>query len=178
MSRSGRIQIAIPENTEVKIENGIFHAKGRLGELSYQFNQSANVEKVENNIVVKSSGNSKQLNQMWGTVRSRIFNVIIGVSEGFTKELELNGVGYKANQKGNVLELSLGYSHTINFPIPEDIKIEVPKPTFIKVSGVDKQRVGQVAANIREFRKPEPFKGKGVKYKDEYIRRKEGKKKW
>ena len=177
MSRSGRIQIAIPENTEVKIENGIFHAKGRLGELSYQFNQSANVEKVENNIVVKSSGNSKQLNQMWGTVRSRIFNVIIGVSEGFTKELELNGVGYKANQKGNVLELSLGYSHTINFPIPEDIKIEVPKPTFIKVSGVDKQRVGQVAANIREFRKPEPFKGKGIKYSNEFIFRKEGKKK-
>ena len=91
--------------------------------------------------------------------------------------MELNGVGYKANQKGNVLELSLGFSHTINFPIPEDIKIEVPKPTFIKVSGIDKQRVGQVAANIREFRKPEPFKGKGVKYKDEYIRRKEGKKK-
>ena len=133
MSRSGRIQIAIPENTEVKIENGIFHAKGRLGELSYQFNQSANVEKVENN---------------------------------------------RASNQGQKLDLSLGYSHTINFPIPEDIKIEVPKPTFIKVSGVDKQRVGQVAANIREFRKPEPFKGKGVKYKDEYIRRKEGKKKW
>ena len=178
MSRSGRIAIKVPENTEVKVENGIFFAKGKLGELSYQFNNQANVELVDNNIVVKPAGETKQLNQMWGTVRSRIFNVVVGVSNGFSKELELNGVGYKANQKGNILELFLGYSHTINFSIPSDIKIEVPKPTAIKVSGIDKQRVGQVAANIREFRKPEPFKGKGVKYKDEYIRRKEGKKKW
>ena len=178
MSRSGRIAIKVPENTEVKVENGIFFAKGKLGELSYQFNNQANVELVDNNIVVKPAGETKQLNQMWGTVRSRIFNVVVGVSNGFSKELELNGVGYKANQKGNILELFLGFSHTINFSIPSDIKIEVPKPTAIKVSGIDKQRVGQVAANIREFRKPEPFKGKGVKYKDEYIRRKEGKKKW
>ena len=177
MSRSGRIAIKVPENTEVKVENGIFFAKGKLGELSYQFNNQANVELVDNNIVVKPAGETKQLNQMWGTVRSRIFNVVVGVSNGFSKELELNGVGYKANQNGNILELFLGYSHTINFSIPSDIKIEVPKPTAIKVSGIDKQRVGQVAANIREFRKPEPFKGKGVKYKDEYIRRKEGKKK-
>ena len=177
MSRSGRIAIKVPENTEVKVENGIFFAKGKLGELSYQFNNQANVELVDNNIVVKPAGETKQLNQMWGTVRSRIFNVVVGVSNGFSKELELNGVGYKANQKGNILELFLGYSHTINFSIPSDIKIEVPKPTAIKVSGIDKQRVGQVAANIREFRKPKPFKGKGVTYKDEYIRRKEGKKK-
>ena len=177
MSRSGRIAIRVPENTEVKVENGIFFAKGKLGELSYQFNNQASVELVDNNIVVKSAGETKQLNQMWGTVRSRIFNVVIGVSDGFSKELELNGVGYKANQKGNVLELFLGYSHTINFSIPSDVKIEVPKPTSIKVSGIDKQRVGQVAANIREFRKPEPFKGKGIKYSDEFIFRKEGKKK-
>ena len=114
---------------------------------------------------------------MWGTVRSRISNLLTGVSKGFSKELELNGVGYKANQKGDTLELLLGYSHPINFEIPNGIKVDVPKPTSIIISGSDKQRVGQVAANIREFRKPEPFKGKGVKYKDEVIRRKEGKKK-
>ena len=178
MSRNGRIPINIPENTQVRIEGGVIFAKGKLGELSFAFNNDAKVEVNENDVTVSKGGESRHFAMMWGTVRSRIFNLVIGVSQGFTKELELNGVGYKANQKGNVLELSLGFSHTINFPIPEDIKIEVPKPTFIKVSGIDKQRVGQVAANIREFRKPEPFKGKGVKYKDEYIRRKEGKKKW
>ena len=114
---------------------------------------------------------------MWGTVRSRINNMIEGVSVGYVKELVLNGVGYKAVQKGKVLELLLGYSHPINFQIPEDLKVEVPKPTEIKISGIDKQRVGQIAANIRSYRKPEPYKGKGIKYKDEIIRRKEGKKK-
>ena len=177
MSRSGRIPIKVPENTEIKIETGVLRAKGKLGELSYIFDNSAKVELVGNDIVVLPIGKSKQLNQMWGTVRSRILNVILGVTEGFSKELELNGVGYKASQKGNILELLLGYSHPINFPIPDDIKIEVPKPTSIKISGIDKQRVGQVAANIREYRKPEPYKGKGVKYKEEIIRRKEGKKK-
>ena len=115
---------------------------------------------------------------MWGTVRSRIRNIVDGVSTGFVKELELNGVGYKATQKGKILELLLGYSHPINFDVPDDLKIEVPKPTQIKISGIDKQKVGQIAANIRSFRKPEPYKGKGVKYKDEVIKRKEGKKKW
>ena len=113
---------------------------------------------------------------MWGTVRSRINNMIEGVSVGYVKELVLNGVGYKATQKVKVLELLLGYSHPINFQIPEDLKVEVPKPTQIKISGIDKQRVGQIAANIRSYRKPEPYKGKGIKYKDEIIRRKEGKK--
>ena len=112
-----------------------------------------------------------------GTVRSRIFNLIEGVSIGYTKELELVGVGYKAAPKGKTLELNLGFSHPVNFEIPEDLKIEVPKPTTIKISGIDKQRVGQIAANIRSYRKPEPYKGKGVKYKDEHVRRKEGKKK-
>ena len=178
MSRSGRIPISIPESTDVRLDSGVIYAKGKLGELSFKYESNAKVEIKDKQIFISKGGESPLYLRMWGTVRSRIFNLVIGVSQGFTKELELNGVGYKANQKGNVLELSLGFSHTINFPIPEDIKIEVPKPTFIKVSGIDKQRVGQVAANIREFRKPEPFKGKGVKYKDEYIRRKEGKKKW
>ena len=177
MSRSGRIPINIPDNTEVRIENEVFFAKGKLGELSFDFKSNAKVEIKDNTIIVKKSGDSISHQKMWGTVRSRISNIVDGVSSGFTKELELNGVGYKAAQKGKTLELLLGYSHPINFDIPEDLKIEVPKPTEIKISGIDKQKVGQVAANIRSFRKPEPYKGKGIKYKEEIIKRKEGKKK-
>lgn len=177
MSRSGRIPISIPESTEVKIENNIIFAKGKLGELSFNFKSDAKVEIKDNSILVDKSSDSIAHQKMWGTVRSRINNIINGVSNGFKKELELNGVGYKATQKGKTLELLLGYSHPINFNIPDDLKIEVPKPTEIKISGIDKQKVGQVAANIRSFRKPEPYKGKGIKYKDETIRRKEGKKK-
>ena len=177
MSRGGRIPINIPENTQVRLENGILYAKGKLGELSYAFNKDAKVEVGDNSVIVSKGGNSRQHSQMWGTVRSRINNVILGVSSGFVKELILNGVGYKAAQKGKILELLLGYSHPIKFDIPDDLKVEVPKPTEIKISGIDKQKVGQIAANIRSYRKPEPYKGKGIKYKDEIIRRKEGKKK-
>ena len=177
MSRNGRIPINIPENTQVRVEKGVIFAKGKLGELSFAFNKDAKVEVAESNIVVSKGGESRHHKQMWGTVRSRINNIIEGVTVGYIKELVLNGVGYKAAQKGKVLELLLGYSHPINFQIPEDLKVEVPKPTEIKISGIDKQRVGQIAANIRSYRKPEPYKGKGIKYKDEIIRRKEGKKK-
>ena len=177
MSRSGRIPLSVPENTDIDIRDGTIYAKGKLGELSFNFQNNAKVDLKDNLIKVEPAGNSKFYHQMWGTVRSRISNILTGVSKGFSKELELNGVGYKANQKGNKLELLLGYSHPINFDIPSGIKVEVPKPTSIIISGTDKQQVGQVAANIREFRKPEPFKGKGVKYKEEIIRRKEGKKK-
>ena len=178
MSRSGRIPISVPENTEVKIENNVFSAKGKLGELSYDFKSHAKVEIKNNMIYVNKFSDSITHQKMWGTVRSRINNIIAGVSTGFTKELELNGVGYKATQKGKILELLLGYSHPINFNVPDDLKIDVPKPTEIKISGIDKQKVGQIAANIRSFRKPEPYKGKGIKYREEVIKRKEGKKKW
>ena len=161
----------------MEIENSIITAKGKLGELSFDYRSEAKVEIKENYIHVTKAGDSIFNEKMWGTVRSRVNNIIDGVSKGFSKELELNGVGYKATQKGKILELLLGYSHPINFDIPDDLKIEVPKPTQIIISGIDKQRVGQVAANIRSFRKPEPYKGKGVKYKEEIIRRKEGKKK-
>ena len=177
MSRSGRIPIKIPENTEVRIENGKIFAKGKLGESSFVFNDSAKVKVEAGNVLVSSAGDTTENNQMWGTVRSRINNLLLGVSNGFVKELQLNGVGYKAALKGKKLELMLGFSHPINFEIPEDLIIQVAKPTEIKISGIDKQRVGQIAANIRSYRKPEPYKGKGVKYKDEIIRRKEGKKK-
>ena len=177
MSRSGRIPISIPESIDVRLDSGVIYAKGKLGELSFKYESNAKVEIKDKQILVSKGGESPLYSRMWGTVRSRINNIIEGVSEGFVKELELVGVGYKAAPKGKILELNLGFSHPINFQIPEDLKIEVPKPTSIKISGIDKQRVGQIAANIRSYRKPEPYKGKGVKYKDEYVRRKEGKKK-
>ena len=177
MSRSGRIPINVPENTEIMVEDGIITAKGKLGELSFNFGKNAKVDFEDKIITVSKAGNNKHFEKMWGTVRSRILDIIEGVSNGFVKELELNGVGYKAAEKGKSIELNLGYSHPINFPVPEGLKIEVPKPTQIKVSGIDKQKVGQIASEIRSFRKPEPFKGKGIKYKEEIIRRKEGKKK-
>lgn len=178
MSRSGRIPIIVPESTQVRVENGIFYAKGKLGELSFDVGKTANVDINEQKVNITPFDDSKVSRKMWGTVRSQINNTILGVTNGFEKELQLNGVGYKAAIKGKILELLLGFSHPISFPIPDDIKIELPKPTQIKISGISKQKVGQIAANIRSYRKPEPYKGKGVKYSDETIRRKEGKKKW
>ena len=138
MSRSGRIPISIPEDTDVKIENNVIFAKGKLGELSYNFKHNAKVEIKDKTIYVNKSGDSISQQKMWGTVRSRIRNIVDGVSTGFVKELELNGVGYKATQKGKILELLLGYSHPINFDVPDNLKIEVPKPTQIRISGIDK----------------------------------------
>lgn len=178
MSRSGRIPIEIPESTNVTLSEGYIVAKGKLGELKFKLDHFTDVKLNDKSIIVKPKDQSKRSKEMWGTVRSRIVNLIQGVSEGFSKNLLLNGVGYKAILKGKVLELNLGYSHPINFDIPEDITITVKKPTEISVFGSDKQKVGQIASNIRSFRKPEPYKGKGIKYEDEFIRRKEGKKKW
>ena len=178
MSRSGRIPITIPDSTQVRIEKDIFFAKGKLGELNFNVGKSANIDINEKEVIISPSDSTKASLIMWGTVRSQINNLIVGVTNGFQKELQLNGVGYKASLKDGILELLLGFSHPINFHIPEDIKIELPKPTQIKIFGISKQKVGQIAANIRSFRKPEPYKGKGVKYSDEIIRRKEGKKKW
>jgi len=128
-------------------------------------------------IVVKPADNSKRARQMWGMSRTQVANCMKGVSDGFMKKLEINGVGYRAAVQGKVLKLSLGYSHDVDFNIPDGIEVKTPKPTEIEISGIDQQLVGQVAANIREWRKPEPYKGKGIRYADEYIFRKEGKKK-
>ena len=176
MSRNGRIPINIPENTQVRVENGSIFRKVNLENYLLFLIKTRKLRSLKI-IIVSKGGDSRRFSQMWGTVRSRINNIVQGVSVGYVKELVLNGVGYKAAQKGKILELLLGYSHPINFEIPDDLKVEVPKPTEIKITGIDKQRVGQIAANIRSFRKPEPYKGKGIKYKDEIIRRKEGKKK-
>lgn len=178
MSRSGRIPVQIPEQTEVRFDSGIFYAKGKLGSQEYKVGDNANVKLEGDNVHISPKDETSFSSKMWGTVRSQISNTILGVSSGFKKELQLNGVGYKASLKGKTLELLLGYSHPINFVIPEDIKVDLPKPTEIIISGISKHKVGQIAANIRSYRKPEPYKGKGIKYKDEVIRRKEGKKKW
>ena len=177
MSRVGKNPVAIPSGVTVQIADGVVKTKGKLGELSLSTSDQVDVSLEDNQVVVKPTNDSKQARIMWGTVRSIVANMVTGVSQGYTKQLEINGVGYRAAVQGKVLQLQLGYSHDVNFPIPADVTIKCDKPTSITISGADKQRVGQVAAEIRAYRKPEPYKGKGIKYADETILRKEGKKK-
>lgn len=177
MSRIGKKPIAIPSGVTVTIDGQDVKVKGSKGELALTLVDDVKVEQRDEGIVVEPRGESKRARSMWGMSRTLVGNMITGVSEGFTKELEINGVGYRAQMKGKDLQLQLGFSHDVLFPVPDGIKIECEKNTQIKISGVDKQQVGQVAAKIRSYRPPEPYKGKGVKYADEYIFRKEGKKK-
>ena len=178
MSRVGKYPVTIPAGVTVVINDNTVTAKGKLGELSCSFDASHVAAKIEENAVrVSPLSDSKQSRALWGTTRANINTMIKGVSEGFTRNLELLGVGYKARVEGTKLILSLGYSHDVIFPAPEGVKIACPSATNISISGADKQLVGQVAAEIREFRKPEPYKGKGIRKEGEYVRRKEGKKK-
>ena len=177
MSRVGLNPVSVPEGVSVTIAEGEITAKGKLGELSYGFVKDVNVTMEDGLIKVTPKNESKRTLTMWGTTRSQIFNLVKGVDEGFSVTLEINGVGYRAAMEGKNLVLQLGYSHNVVFPIPEGVTIKCAKPTEIIVLGANKQQVGQVAANIRSFRRPEPYKGKGIKYTDEYIMRKEGKKK-
>ncbi len=177
MSRIGNSPVSIPSGVTVNIDGRKVTAKGKLGELSLDLVDDVDVVMENEALSVKPKNNSKRARSMWGTTASRISNIVKGVDEGFSVELEINGVGYRAAVKGKQLNLQLGYSHDIDFPIPDGIKIACAKPTSVTISGADKQLVGQIAANIRSFRKPEPYKGKGVKYLDETIFRKEGKKK-
>ena len=177
MSRVGKNPVEIPSGVDVAIKGGLVSAKGKLGVLDFQAGEEVEVTQEDGKVWVKPANDGKRARAMWGTVRSRIQNMVIGVSEGFTKNLEINGVGYRASVQGQSLNLQLGFSHDVNYPIPEGITIKCEKPTAIAVSGADKQKVGQVAAEIRGYRPPEPYKGKGVKYADEVILRKEGKKK-
>jgi large subunit ribosomal protein L6 len=174
MSRIGKQPINIPNGVDVKVENGdIIITKGKLSE-TINIGDRVDVN-IENNVITFSpKGQDRQSRAFWGTYRALTANAIVGLSEGFKKSLEINGVGYRAAVKGKTLELQLGYSHPINFEIPEGIEITVEK-NIITVKGNNKQQVGQVAADIRSFRKPEPYKGKGVKYTDEVIIRKAGK---
>ncbi len=178
MSRVGKNPVAIPDGAEVRYESAVLSAKGRLGELSFPVSEEfVEIELADGLITVRPRDESKRARAMWGTTRSLAQNIVTGVSRGFTRNLEISGVGYRAEVRGRVLVLSLGYSHPVEYPIPEGIEIVCERPTTIAVSGADRQRVGQVAAEIRAWRKPEPYKGKGVRYEGEYIFRKEGKKK-
>jgi large subunit ribosomal protein L6 len=177
MSRVGKNPVTVPKGVTVDIAGRTLKAKGKLGELSLDLSEQVDVALEDGHVTVKPANDSKQSRVMWGTVRNLVRNMVVGVADGFTKQLEINGVGYRAAVQGKVLQLQLGYSHDVNYPIPADVAIKCDKPTSITISGADKQRVGQVAAEIRAYRKPEPYKGKGIKYADEHIRRKEGKKK-
>lgn len=177
MSRVGSSPVTLPDGVSIEIAGNLVTAKGKLGELSVTLTDDVKVEQEDGTVTVSPLYSHKRARQMWGTARSVISNLVEGVSEGFSKKLEINGVGYRAQVQGNAVVLQLGFSHEVRYPIPEGIKIEAPEQTQLIISGADKQRVGQVAAEIRAYRPPEPYKGKGVKYSDEYILRKEGKKK-
>jgi large subunit ribosomal protein L6 len=177
MSRIGKKAIAVPQGVTVSVNGQQVKAKGPKGELEFVVNDLCTVALEDNKLAVKPVDNSKPARSMWGMNRTRLANMVDGVANEFTKSLNLVGVGYRAQMKGASLNLALGFSHDINFDIPQGIKVVTPKPTEIIITGIDKQKVGQTAAEIRAFRPPEPYKGKGVKYADEYIFRKEGKKK-
>ncbi len=177
MSRVGSNPVTVPDGVTVELNGNIVTAKGKLGELSVTLTDDVKVEQADGQVTVTPLAQHKRARQMWGTARSVIDGLVIGVSEGFTKKLEINGVGYRAQIQGKDVVLQLGFSHEVRYPIPEGIKIEAVEQNQLIISGASKQRVGQVAAEIRSYRPPEPYKGKGVKYDDEFILRKEGKKK-
>ena len=177
MSRIAKNSINISENITCKFENGSFYAKGKLGEMSLKVDQLFKVEINEKEIYVLPKEDKDKLNPNWGTTRSLINNIVQGVDVGFSKTLELNGTGYRASVSGNKLKLQLGFSHDIDYDVPKEVKVECPKQNIIKLSSFNKEILGATAAKIRSYRKPEPFKGKGIKYENEYIFRKEGKKK-
>ena len=175
MSRIAKNIIKLNSDTKCSFENGFFIAKGKLGEMKIQIqpNFTINIKEQEVSIIPKDENTKKDPN--WGTTRALVANVVHGVSEGFSKTLELNGTGYRASVTGSKLKLELGYSHDINFNIPNDVKIECPKQNLIKLTSINKEKLGAAAAKIRSFRKPEPYKGKGIRYKDEYVISKQGK---
>lgn len=177
MSRIGKLPVTVPSGVTVSLDGRDVKVKGPKGELSMTLVQEVSARMDDGGVTVSPRDDSPRARAMWGMQRTLVNNMVQGVSEGFTRELEINGVGYRAQVQGETLQLQLGFSHDVNYPIPDGIEIACPKPTQVQISGRDKQQVGQVAAEIRAFRPPEPYKGKGVKYAGEYIFRKEGKKK-
>ncbi|PTE14177.1 50S ribosomal protein L6 [Pseudogemmobacter blasticus] len=177
MSRIGRKPVTLVKGVSASVSGQTIEVKGPKGTRSFTAGDDVTITIEGDAIKVTPRGLSKRARQQWGMTRSMVDNLVVGVSTGFKKEMEIQGVGYRAAVAGNVLKLSLGYSHEVNFDVPKGVTIATPKPTEIVVEGIDQQLVGQVAANIREWRQPEPYKGKGIRYKDEYIFRKEGKKK-
>ena len=177
MSRIGQKPVPIPAGVTASMEAGTLSVKGPKGELKMPMSDLISYEMQDDGLSVKPANGSKAARAFWGMQRTLVQNLVTGVTEGFTKVLEITGVGYRANSQGKMLKLQLGYSHDVDFAIPEGIEIKTPDNTTVEISGIDKQKVGQVAAEIRRWRKPEPYKGKGIKYRGEYIFRKEGKKK-
>ena len=177
MSRVGKKPVAIPSGVTAVVEGQTVKVKGPKGAMSLVLHGDVEAKVDKGEVKIDPRGETKRARAMWGTYRSLLANVMEGVTKGFERKLEITGVGYRAALQGKNLQIQLGYSHDIVYPIPEGITIAVPKPTEIVVTGIDGQKVGHVAAEIRAFRKPEPYKGKGVKYSNEYIFRKEGKKK-
>lgn len=175
MSRVGKNPVIVPEKVKVRLENGIFYAEGPKGKLHFNIPSEIDVNVTGKEIVVTRRDEEKKNIAMHGMVRAIINNLVVGVSRGFVKSLEIIGVGYKAESRGRELVLNLGYSHQINYPLPEGIEAKVEKGTSIAISGCDKQLVGEVAAKIRKLRPPEPYKGKGIRYSGEYVKHKVGK---
>ena len=177
MSRVGKKPIVVPAGVSARLDGLTVAVKGAKGELKFTASDDVTVNVEGNLIRIDPRGEGKRAQAMWGTARSMIQNLVVGVTKGYEKKLEINGVGYKAAVAGKNLQLSLGFSHDVIYPIPAGVTIVTPKPTEITIAGIDKRQVGQIAAEIRAFRPPEPYKGKGVKHVDEFIFRKEGKKK-
>ena len=177
MSRIGKKAVTVPNGVTATVNGQEVAVKGPKGELKHVLADAIVAKLDKGRIEVTMREDTKEARAMWGMSRTMVANLMAGVTEGFTKKLEITGVGYRAAVQGSNLQLQLGYSHDVSFPIPKGIQVVCPKPTEIVITGIDKQKVGQVAAEIRQFRPPEPYKGKGVKYAGEYIHRKEGKKK-
>ena len=177
MSRIGKKPVALPKGVTAEIKGQTIEVKGPKGTRSFTATDDVTLALEDGSVKVTPRGASKRARQQWGMTRSMVENLTVGVSTGFKKELEIQGVGYRASMQGKTLKLALGYSHDVNFETPEGVTITAPKQTEIVVEGIDQQLVGQVAANIREWRQPEPYKGKGIRYKGEFVFRKEGKKK-
>ena len=177
MSRIGKKPVALPSGVSAAMSGQTIEVKGPKGSRSFTASDDVTMTIDESSVSVTPRGNSKRARQQWGMSRTMVANLVTGVTSGFKKELEIKGVGYRAQFQGKVLKLNLGLSHDVDFQVPDGVTVTVPKQTEIIVEGEDQQLVGQVAANIREWRRPEPYKGKGIMYKGEYIFRKEGKKK-
>ncbi len=175
MSKVGKQPISLPSGVEAKVNGNVFECKGPKGSLSVDINEAISVNIADGNIVLERKNEDKLTRAMHGTLRSLINNTVVGVSEGYTKQLEIQGVGYRAQLQGKKLVLNVGFCHTVEIEAPEGITFTCPDQTHIDVAGIDKQAVGQIAAEIRAVRKPEPYKGKGIRYVGEYVRRKAGK---
>ena len=177
MSRIGKKPVVVPSGVSADIADGTLTVKGPKGTLTLSLADDVTYKVEDGSISVQPANDTKRARAFWGMQRTLVQNLVTGVTEGYTKVLEITGVGYRANAQGKNLKLQLGYSHDVDFAVPEGIEIKTPDNTTVEISGIDKQKVGQVAAEIRRWRKPEPYKGKGIKYRGEYIFRKEGKKK-